>query len=305
MSVIDEGRKSSNGVPMAFHCLHQHLTAAKHSRVASLHYHEYTELLYGISGVAQVLIGTARYDLPAGSMIIVHSNEPHAVICMKEECQFDVVKFLPQILQSGEGGWAEYSYMLLLMEEMSGKKILFSPEELAGTVIPALFSNVMEEWDTHHFGFELGLRADVTRIFLHILRCWREQHGSLFRRIEFGGQAPLIRRALTYVRTQFPEISASEAADACGVSPSYFSRVFKRTMKMSFSDYVNQVRLKEAERLLLLTDDSVTDIAQAAGFSTASYFIRQFRLQYGVTPHQYRHQQRESAVSPLGSAPLE
>lgn len=297
MPIIDEGRKSNNGVPMSFHCLRQHLTAPENSHTAQLHYHEYTELLYGRSGMAQVLIGSRRYELPAGSMIIVHTNEPHAVICTEGECRFDVVKFLPHILQSGEGSWAEYSYMLLLMEEMPGKKIFFPPEEMRATDIPALFSNILNEWESHYFGFELGLRADVTRIFLYILRCWREQHGSLFRRIELGGQVTLIRRALSYVREHFSEISGSEAAAACGVSPSYFSRMFKRIMKQSFSDYVNQVRLKEAERLLLLTDDTVTDIAQAAGFSTASYFIRQFREFYGVTPHQYRQRQREVAVS--------
>lgn len=297
MSPFYEQRHRQNGEPMAVHCLHRYLRAKQNSRTETMHYHDYTELLYGRSGEAQVLIGSRRYPLPVGSMMIIHTDEPHNVICTEGECRYDVVKFLPQILQSGEGGWTEYSYMLLLMENTPEKKIFFDADELAGTPLPALFCHVMEEWDEQRFGFELGLRADVTRIFLYILRCWREQHLSLFRRIELAGQTTLIRQALSYVRAQFPEVSAAEAAAACGVSAAYFSRVFKRTMKMSFSDYVNGVRLKEAERQLLLTDDSVTDIAQAAGFSTASYFIRQFRLRYHTTPHRYRRQLRETAAT--------
>jgi AraC-like DNA-binding protein len=70
-------------------------------------------------------------------------------------------------------------------------------------------------------------------------------------------------------------------------------------MRTSFTAYVCEVRLREAERLLLTTKKSVTEIAIEVGFSTASYFIDRFRVLHGVTPHQYRQDCLPSPRLPL------
>jgi AraC-like DNA-binding protein len=70
-------------------------------------------------------------------------------------------------------------------------------------------------------------------------------------------------------------------------------------MKISFSNYVTHVRLKESERLLLISDENVTDIAQAVGFSTSAYFIAKFREHYGITPYRYRFVWREKSKEGL------
>ena len=58
----------------------------------------------------------------------------------------------------------------------------------------------------------------------------------------------------------------------------------------TLSAYINRLKLREAERLLATGDTSVTEIAEAVGFSTVSYFISLFRSHHGVTPHKYRSQ---------------
>lgn len=285
-----EERARRNGVMMPIQCIHMQLTAS--ARVPRLHYHDYTELLFGVSGEAQVFIGSERYLLPAGSMVIIHTNQLHDVSCPAGACSYIVVKFLPQILLSGEQTLSEYGYMLMLMENAPGKQIFFPAAALAETALPALFRHLMTEWEAQSFGYELSLRADVTQVFLHILRCWREQNLPLLERIRETGQVELIRNALSFVREHFADLSEQEAAAACGVSVTYFSRVFKKAMKTSFSAFVTDTRLREAERLLLLTDDSVTDIAVAVGFSTASYFISRFGASRHMTPYRFRQQYR-------------
>ena len=59
-------------------------------------------------------------------------------------------------------------------------------------------------------------------------------------------------------------------------------------MKKSFVSYVNEVKIREAERMLLSTDMSITEIGECVGFSTSAYFIANFRSQLGITPAQYR-----------------
>ena len=281
-----ESRARRNGVPVAL----QYLTMRQrgnHKEPTRLHYHEYTELLFGISGTATVLAGSRRMELGEGELVIVQSDEPHDVIA-SEACQYHVVKFRPGMLLTEEKSYPEYAYVLMLLDNLPDKQIHFAREELEGTELPALFAHLREEWEGQEFGYELSLRADVTRIFLHLLRRWREQNPEWLRERASESHRELMQRAISYVREHYADLTEEETAKACGVSASHLSRSFKRCMRTSFSAYVAAVRLREGERLLLTTDQSVTEIAQRVGFSTSAYFIARFREQKGLPPHQYR-----------------
>lgn len=283
---VYESRVNRNGVPVTVEYILRRLSPT--SVNPHLHYHEFAELLFGISGMAEVVIGERRFVLGEGSMVLVYPNEPHDVVYAGGSCSYHVVKFLPQVLLTGEESYPEYTYAMLLMEQMRERRIYFPAEELEETDVPEIFCELREEWESRRFGYELSLRADVTRLFLYVLRRWQEDHNDLTEAFLLSAKGTLLQKAVTYVREHYTDLSEEDAALACGVSPSYLSRSFKRGMGMSFSAYVMGVRLRESRRLLLTTDESVTDIAQALGFSTSAYFIACFRQRYGATPHRYR-----------------
>jgi AraC-like DNA-binding protein len=85
-------------------------------------------------------------------------------------------------------------------------------------------------------------------------------------------------------------LSLSEAAKLCNLSPSYFSRLFKKHFRMPYTDYITQHKLYCAARILSQTDTPITTIAYDLHFSSPSYFIRQFKSQFRLTPFQYRQQ---------------
>ena len=281
-----EQRAQRNGVAMPVECILMKQGARE--REFRPHYHEYTELLFGISENAKVAVGRSSFVLTPGAMAMIHSGEPHDVVSGGAPCSYYVVKFLPQILLAGEQTYSEYGYVLMLMEHLPDQQFLFGADELARTEVPLLFRHLMEEWDRQEFGYELSLRADVTRIFLYILRRWREKNLSLVEAPMLSAQRELMQRAVSYIHGHYSDLTEETAAAACGVSPAYLSRSFKKGMQITFSAYVTGVRLREGERLLLTTDDSVTDIAQSVGFSTSAYFIARFREAHGVTPSRYR-----------------
>ena len=72
------------------------------------------------------------------------------------------------------------------------------------------------------------------------------------------------------------------------MSPKYFSAYFQKHFFRSFTGYLTAVRLEHARRLLQETDADIELVAQRAGFSASSYFIRIFRQSFGMTPGQYR-----------------
>jgi AraC-like DNA-binding protein len=79
-------------------------------------------------------------------------------------------------------------------------------------------------------------------------------------------------------------IVAEEMARLCCMSPFRFGRAFKEAFAVSFRDYVVNLRLKEAARLLENPQAQVTQVAYAVGFNDLSHFSRMFRRQFGVTP---------------------
>ena len=284
---IYEKRYRRDGVPMPIQCLRMRQSAIRENG-DQLHYHDYTELLFGLKGTASARVGNELIPLTAGSMIIVHNHELHDVNGTGSESEYIVVKFLPSILLTGDQTLSEYAYALLLMQNTHKGKIYFTPDELSGTPIPSLFARLMSEWDGERFGYELSLRADVTLIFLHIMRKWQEQNPDLAEQSVTPVQSRLLQNAITYIENNYSDVTEESCATALGVSPSYLSRVFKRGMRSSFSAYVNRLKLREAARLLATGDTSVTEIAETVGFSTVSYFISLFRAHHGVTPHKYR-----------------
>lgn len=84
------------------------------------------------------------------------------------------------------------------------------------------------------------------------------------------------------------EISRDELADLVYMSPDYLTKLFKKETGLSLSDYIINKRLLLAQQLLSSTDLSIVEIAQRAGFSYSSYFVRIFKKKLGITPNQYR-----------------
>lgn len=84
------------------------------------------------------------------------------------------------------------------------------------------------------------------------------------------------------------EISLNDVAKHVNLSPSYFSRTFKKESGMAFVDYVRHVKMEKAKILLATTNQKVYEIAQNLGYLSIRYFIAIFKSQQGETPQEYR-----------------
>ena len=98
-----------------------------------------------------------------------------------------------------------------------------------------------------------------------------------------------ILRALRFMKENFYEkLTLADVAGQAGLSTDYFSRIFHAELKMTFSEYLNRLRIEEAKRLLRTGHQSLGNIAYACGFEDQSYFTRVFRKVVGETPSRYR-----------------
>lgn len=100
---------------------------------------------------------------------------------------------------------------------------------------------------------------------------------------------PHIRQALRYMAENYNKpLTLNDAAEEAGLSPSYFSALFRQVVGTSFSEHLCRIRVEESKRLLLSSDFSLAEIAVAMGFNDQSYYCKVFRRIVGLPPGQYR-----------------
>ena len=102
-------------------------------------------------------------------------------------------------------------------------------------------------------------------------------------------QLSMLLPALRYMHDNFRhDISISQLSEIIGVTPQHFCRVFRKTMNVRPNEFLTQIRLDEAKRLLAEKDVSVSDAAVGSGFRNAGYFSTVFRKHEGVPPAEYK-----------------
>ena len=95
--------------------------------------------------------------------------------------------------------------------------------------------------------------------------------------------------AIDYIRAHVQEpLTVEQVANELSVNASYLSKLFKKEMGKSISEYIRDSKIAVAEHMLRHLDDTSLQIANYLGFSSHSHFIQVFRKQTGMTPEEYR-----------------
>lgn len=100
-----------------------------------------------------------------------------------------------------------------------------------------------------------------------------------------------IHKAISIAKSHFREnIPLVDLAKMVGLTPNYLGSLFKKKFKMTYTEYIRDLRLKHAKNLLTHSDSSIEFIALNSGFQTSSYFVQCFKKRFGITPKQYQIQ---------------
>lgn len=96
------------------------------------------------------------------------------------------------------------------------------------------------------------------------------------------------------------DLSVEALADKCAVCPRHFSRLFKRVFSKTPAEFVEQLRLGEARRRLLLPDTTIKSVAEAVGFKSADAFRRAFERELKISPTTFRVRFADAAAASSG-----
>lgn len=290
MQYLEQKKELVNGLPSNYFC---NIHAVHKSGISfPAHFHNYIEVLYGLEGHFNVLLNGKYHYFAKGDLILINSKEVHLINALDiHGGNYIVLRFEPEVIYNNMfQNYSELKYTLPFLIDNPKQPKVITKSILDETSIPKLLWDILKEMEEQSYGFELAIRNHIGQIFLWILRYFHTNlPNGAFQFNEDDLYINRLQPALDYVPENYMnEIKTPEMASLCNMSSSYFSRLFNKTMKMNFNDYVNLIRLKEAEKLLASTDLNITEISTQVGFNTTSYFIKLFKQNKGTSPKQYK-----------------
>lgn len=265
------------------------LFAASHRREPRIpfawHYHTEFELVLIVHSQGMRHVGDSIEDYRDGDLVLFGPGLPHSYASDEHDdatCEQVVVHFDVQLLGPGALEDPELASVASLFRN-AARGVLFGPATRAR----------VEPWLK-----DLPTLPPLSRLacLLRIIEALSlSDDWSILSTAEFApgmladsDERP-VNRVLRHLQKNLGRpVPVAEAAAVAAMSPSSFTRFFRRATGRSFNAYLNEMRLRRACQLLLDTDRGIEDIASAAGFAGVSYFYRRFVKGRGMTPAAFR-----------------
>lgn len=246
-----------------------------------LHWHEFYELMFVLSGEGVNLQNGTHYPLKKGSLFLLTPADFHELIVIEGK-QLEVFNVI-----FSEEMIPEQLINVLYKDDMIHAQV-FHGEQFE--LIQSDYQRLANEFRNKTYGFRLALTGTLVNLLLLLARSQlsnRKSEDVKQNAFAFGS----IQKALNFVHHHFREaLTLEQIANQTGFSPNYFSKCFHKTTGIAFQQYLQMLRLQFAKSLLRASDLPVTDICYASGFKTLSHFERCFKQHFHETPREYRGQ---------------
>ena len=247
------------------------------------HTHNFYEIFYLKTGSCVYTVNKNLHHLSAGELFIVTPGDTHAthyeglVPCERIALYCDLDSLPTQFVEKHASVVENFSH--------SGKVIIAKKGLIK---LEELLRNMLEENnipDKYSYDF---LSVQLIELLLHIQRHGIFVYEQLkpFSELSIGTD---IEDALRYVAQNYSlAFTLEDVAAEINLSPTYLSKKFKKVTGLTFKEYVNYIRIRQACQMLITTDDNITKIAINCGFNSSNYFKDCFRRIIGVSPRSFR-----------------
>ncbi len=252
------------------------------------HWHAEFEISLITEGRANYKFGTEDYITSPDDIIIITPNTLHSIVPINGEVQVSyTIVFHLNLAGLSNPDRCTIKYLQPLFSGEYGVVNHISPDRPGYSEIRECFDRLYALVSQKPPYYELDLKSMLPKLFKLIyvndLVITSQETNSHIRQNE------LIANILRYIDENYrSDISIhSIAAEFC-LSDVYFMTYFRKTSGMTCNRYITEVRLREAGRMLINTDLSVSEICFECGFRNLSNFNRRFREYYSVTPSEYK-----------------
>ncbi|MBM1105114.1 helix-turn-helix domain-containing protein [Aurantibacter crassamenti] len=257
---------------------------------ARIHSHKNFELNYITSGVGRRIVGDNISGFEKGDLVLLGPNLPHCWEILdvedNEEPTCIVTHFSENIIDSDFFKMPELQKVVDLLK-LSNRGIRFKVED------DTEIRQVLEEMsESNGLEYYIGL----LKIFNNLIKIDERVRLSnpIDRSSVFSKNIEKVNKVYEYVFQNIQEgIKLEEASAVLNMAPSSFCRFFKKKTGHTFMEYVKNVRVGIAAKLLAETDKQITQICFESGYNNLANFNHYFKANMGKTPSDYRKNFRE------------
>ena len=244
----------------------------------SPHWHDYFEFELVMEGEGEQIYNGVSYTMQRGMASLMSYYDFHALRGITD-MKLLKLQFNEQMLPKE------------LMERVSFSRNRFcfplSEEETAE--VSRLIEQIIREDRDRSQLYELVVQNAIATLVVILLR-----KTAL---LPLPATPSLLQQTAAYAHGHFREsISLSQIAEELSVTPNYLGKRFTQWMGISFSEYLNTVRLRHACHLLTGTELSVKEIAFSSGYNSIEHFEYSFKKRLTCSPTVFRRQSREGRL---------
>lgn len=273
------------------------VTVRHHSRFIEFpeHKHNYIEIVYVCAGEITHYIDGKSLPMQSGDLLLMNQHVKHSV--KRAELGDIGINFIalpeffdiPLQMMRRQNVIADFLLGTLRQNNTVPQYLLFQlkGQEHISNLMENMIASVVSESENEDIinQYSMGL------VFLYLLN----HMDKLARNSSQNYEDFVIQAALKYIETQYRTAVLSRIAEDFNLSLSAVSRLIKKNTGFTFMELLMRKRFQKALMFLVETELPVEQIAANIGYENQSYFYRQFKAHYGVTPSQYRSEHKNDA----------
>ena len=245
------------------------------------HYHPEYELTYIVKGSGYRIVGNTYENYKDGDFVLLGSNLPHTwtgEAIANEQCEAIVIQFSKEFISSFIG--FEEAEAIKQMLDNSNRGIVFDGHNK----MLAALTNLINAEGYNRILKLISILNELSQIQYKFIA------PNTLHTIATKKSERRINDICLFIQKHFnTAISIKQLAEQLYLTESNFCKFFKKSTGKTFSDYLNELRINEASRLLIQTDKSINQISFECGYETLSYFNRVFLKKKNTTPSAFRN----------------
>lgn len=253
-----------------------------------LHQHRHHELFLCVEGRGAQYTPGRRLEMAEGDLFLLPAWQDHYANRTGPVCRGIVVYAFEAFVGSGVAASMARSVLAKLVALAHAGGNLLELSEAGRREAARIVRQLLEETRGAPAALDWGVQLRIGELLLTVLR---EDHRLGDLRAQAMPQWTRRRLAdvYRYLDLHYAEaLSVQDLADMVGLSRSHFHTLFRQETGRTLKDYLHELRMQHAQRLLAGTDLPIIDVAYQCGFDNLSHFYHIFRRQVGRTPRQVR-----------------
>lgn len=248
------------------------------------HFHKEVEFLAIIEGNLAIQHKYSSYILQPNDVFIMGASQPHRS-CKPTKGKLRYIVLQVDLAKHFDQTILPYLYCFSeLTTPLEELNYIFEQEEVKKEIHQLILS-IYNETIAQQKGYEIAINYAIKRILLLLIRSDTKKKLNHAEISDLNRIKPVLDYVDSHIHTK---ISVETASTFLNFSYHYFIKYFKRTMGMSFIDYVHYKRMKKAELLLLTSEKSITEVSYEVGISNMAQFYKIFKRYNHCSPKEYR-----------------